>query len=129
MADSPSLVQKLVRPFSTNEVSTDESGWYPEIEPHRYDLPADEVFEAAREAIRGRDRWEIVESDDQGRRLDVEVTTEMMEFVDDLVVEIEENDGDVVVHAESQSRVGEGDFGQNARTIREFFERLDDRLG
>lgn len=128
MADSPSLVQKLVRPFVNNEVSTDESGWYPELEPHQYQTSPDEAFEAVREAIRQRERWEVVEADEKKRRLEVEVTTEMVEFVDDLVVEIDERDGGSIVRAESQSRVGRGDFGQNAQTVRELFGRLDERL-
>jgi uncharacterized protein (DUF1499 family) len=121
-------MEKIIRPFVNNEVSTDEPGWYPEIEPQRYEVSADEVFEAARESIRARERWETVEADGEARRLEVEVTTEMMDFVDDLVVEVEERDGGAVVHAESQSRVGEGDLGQNAQTVREFFDRLDDRV-
>jgi uncharacterized protein (DUF1499 family) len=131
MSDKPSFVKRLARPLLNNEVDTeDESGWYPEIEPRRYRASADDVLDAVVSVIEARDRWRLVEFDRDTPEVSAEVHTKRMDFVDDLTVRMEHDDPNViVVHARSESRVGKGDFGQNARTIRELFERLDDELG
>lgn len=129
MSDDVSLIKRVVRPFATNDVETDDSGWYPELEPRRYEDSVDTVLEAVRDAVGERERWSVVEADPDGGRIEVEVQTEMMEFIDDLTIRVESDGDETVVHARSRSRVGKGDFGQNARTIRELFERLDGRLG
>lgn len=51
-------------------------------------------------------------------------------FTDDLEVTIKntENDGEVQVDVHSQSRVGQSDFGENARHVRQFLEALDEKL-
>ena len=53
----------------------------------------------------------------------------LFRFVDDVQISIEEKDGSVLVNVRSASRVGKGDFGQNARHIRSLFEELDRQMG
>jgi len=48
--------------------------------------------------------------------------------VDDVVVRVAEDGGRTAVNVRSASRVGRGDFGQNARNIRAFFLELDRQL-
>lgn len=128
MAGNPSLYQRLVRPFVVNDVDTADSEWYPDLEPRRYNASREEVLEAARAAIEGRERWRLTQISPDAGRVDAEVETALMGFVDDLTIRLGEGDGTVVVHAHSRSRVGEADLGQNARTIREFFDRLDEQM-
>ncbi len=125
MSDDPNFIERTLRPLLNNEAQTDDSGWYPEIEPRRYRADAAEVLEAVEVAIGGRDRWELVESDDEDLEVHAEIHTRWIDFIDDLTVRLESDGDEIFVHARSESRVGKGDFGQNARTVRELFERLD----
>lgn len=125
MAQRPSILRRMLRPFVVNEASTRDSEWYPELGPREFPDDPDAVFGAAEEAIRERPRWRIVDRGGGRRRIDVEVTTRVFKFVDDFRIDIDEKDGGSAVHARSRSRAGVGDFGKNARTIREFFDRLE----
>lgn len=128
MAQPPFILRRMLRPFVVNEASTRPSEWYPELGPGEFSDDPDAVFEAAEEAIEKRPRWRIVDREGVRRRIDVEVTTRVFEFVDDLRIDIDESDGGSVVHARSRSRAGVGDLGKNARTVREFFDRLEAEL-
>lgn len=126
MSQSPSWKRRLLRPFTDNEVSTEEPGAYPELDGERVDRPPSDVYEVLVDVVGGRDGWTIVDEHPDERRLEVEVETATLGFVDDLSLRVDaRNDGEAsTVHAHSRSRVGEGDFGQNARTVRECFRRL-----
>jgi uncharacterized protein (DUF1499 family) len=129
MSDVPSIVERVLRPFVNNEVATDRSGWYPELRPRHYDSEPEEVLESVRRIAEQRDGWCVADVDEQAGRVELEVETTMVGFVDDVTVEVEREEGRTRANARSQSRVGVGDFGQNARTIRELFSRIDDELG
>jgi uncharacterized protein (DUF1499 family) len=52
-------------------------------------------------------------------------TTRLLRFVDDVHLTFEPGPGGTTrVHAQSQSRVGVGDFGQNRRNILELWQDL-----
>ena len=129
MAEKPPLWKRLVRPFVTNDVETGRDDWYPELAPRQYDAEPAEVLSAVESVIRERERWSVSRVDGERGLVEAEVRTKTVQFVDDLSVEVTAEDGRTGVSAHSRSRVGRGDLGQNARTIREFFERLDTRLG
>ena len=124
MTNRPPLFDRLRRPFTENVVDTREHGAYPEIGPRTYRAPAEDVYAAIRDLVAARDRWEIVEDEEEARRLEFEATTPVMGFVDDVTVEVEEKDDASLVHIRSASRVGEGDLGKNASRVRELFELL-----
>ena len=128
MADRPPLFDRLRRPFTENVVDTRKAGAYPEIGPRTYRAPVEDVYAAIRELVAAHDRWEIVEEEDEERRLAFEATTPLMGFVDDVTVEVEGDEGTSVVHIRSASRVGEGDLGKNASRVREFFALLDQQI-
>jgi uncharacterized protein (DUF1499 family) len=48
--------------------------------------------------------------------------------VDDVVIRVEDQAGATVVNVRSASRVGRGDFGQNARNVRAFLAELDRQM-
>jgi hypothetical protein len=52
-------------------------------------------------------------------------TTALMRWKDDLWVVVEDRGGGVRVHAESRSRVGKGDLGQNPRNLREILRGIE----
>lgn len=136
MAESPSLLKKLLRPALVNDVKTGESKWYPELQPRRYRASAEDVFSAARRVINERENWRVTSAHPDEGRIEAEIETKVVGFIDDLTVTVEGEEaagngeaGETVVNVHSRSRVGQGDMGQNARTIREFFERLDGQVG
>jgi uncharacterized protein (DUF1499 family) len=54
--------------------------------------------------------------------------TRVFRFKDDVTVTIRRKGGKTVVSVRSKSRIGEWDFGQNARNIRDLFQALDAEL-
>ncbi len=72
-------------------------------------------------------RW-AVESQmisDQQAKIHLTRTTRIFRWVDDIHVEINQVDSGVRVDAESQSRVGKGDLGQNPRNLRALVAALN----
>jgi uncharacterized protein (DUF1499 family) len=129
MDKSPSLFKRVLRPLLINEVETGKSAWYPELQPRVYDRDPEEVFDAVCAVVDRHPRW-APESDNPAQmRLDVEVRTKVVGFVDDMIVWVQPtDDGRAEVTARSASRIGQGDLGQNARTIRELLEGVDEYL-
>ena len=127
------LKKLFITGFLKNEAETGaDLDLHPDLLPRRWPARSPEqVFEAARQAVEAEERWSIAEADDARRHLHVECRTSSGLFTDDLNLWIEpapQGTG-AVVRAHSRSRIGTGDWGQNARWIRRLFELLDRRLG
>jgi len=113
-----------------NEVETGETPEYPEIQPQYYTAEPPRVYEQSREAIAALDRWRVVSAEGGSHTIKATHETYVFGFIDDVTVWIEPVTEFVTrVRVRSASRVGKGDFGQNARNIGEFFGALDERLG
>lgn len=113
-----------------NEVETGKTPEYPEIRPQYYTAEPKRVFEESRGAIEAMDRWKLVSADNASRTIKATHETYVLGFIDDVTIWIEPVTEFVTrVRVRSASRVGRGDFGQNARNIRQFLTRLDERLG
>jgi len=91
----------------------------------------DETTEAVLEAIGALENWSVAKSESIADRTVIQATrtTGLMKFVDDITVTILKQDDQVVIDAESKSRVGRADFGQNPRNLRELTEAIEARLG
>jgi uncharacterized protein (DUF1499 family) len=113
-----------------NEVETGKTAEYPEVQPQYYTTDPQRVFEEVRAGVEALDNWAVVSEDSAARMLEAERESSVFGFVDDVSVTVEPVTEFVTrVHVKSSSRVGKGDFGQNARNIQELFAELDDRLG
>lgn len=113
-----------------NEVETGKTAEYPDVQPQYYTTDPQRVFEEARGGIKSLDQWTLAGEDKAALSLHAERETSVFGFVDDITVTVEPVTEFVTrVHVKSASRVGQGDFGQNARNIEEFFAELDRRLG
>jgi uncharacterized protein (DUF1499 family) len=112
-----------------NVVETGQTPEYPDLLPRQYPASKDRVFDAALHAIGRMPRWTLVSSRPEQGEIRAEATTRLFRFVDDVVVRCAEQKGGTVVNVRSASRVGRGDFGQNARNVRAFFDALDSQLG
>ncbi len=113
-----------------NDVETGRTPEYPDLQPRRYAAGVEPVLRAAREAIASLPRWRLVGggTGPGGAELRAVRTTRLLRFEDDVSVRIRREGGRTLVSVRSRSRVGTGDFGQNARNIREFLAALDARV-
>jgi uncharacterized protein (DUF1499 family) len=113
-----------------NEVETGETPEYPDIQPQYYSAEPRRVFEEAKASIELRTRWKLEAARTDSWTIEATHETYVFGFVDDVTVWVEPvTDFVTRVRVRSASRMGKGDFGQNARNIRDFFEALDARLG
>jgi uncharacterized protein (DUF1499 family) len=113
-----------------NVVETGKTPEYPEVQPQYYTAEPQRVFEESRSSIEAMERWEVVSSQPANHVVKATHSTYVFGFVDDVTVWIEPVTEFVTrVRVRSASRIGKGDFGQNARNIQQFFGALDERLG
>ena len=112
-----------------NIVETGKTPEYPDVVPRQYPTSKDRAFDAALHAVGRMPRWTLVSSRPEQGGIQAEVTTRLFRFVDDVTIHCVEQNGITAVTVRSASRVGRGDFGQNARNIRAFFDALDRQLG
>jgi uncharacterized protein (DUF1499 family) len=114
-----------------NRVETGHTPEYPDLQPRTYSAPPARVQKAATAAIAHLSRFRFVGAGQGPRGIDVQAvaTTRVMKFDDDVTVRIRSEGGGTRVEVRSASRVGQWDFGQNARNIREFLAALDAEMG
>lgn len=111
-----------------NVVETGRTPEYPDLQPRQYRAPKDRVFDAARRAVNAMPRWTVVSSRPEQGEIRAEARTKLLRFVDDVVVRVTEQGGDTSVNVRSASRLGRGDFGQNARNVRALLDELDRQM-
>ncbi len=112
-----------------NVVETGKTPEYADIVPQYYTAGPARVFDEASAGAGNIQRWEVVEADRTNLKITATRTTRVG-FVDDITITIVPvTEFATEVNVRSASRVGKGDFGQNARNIKEFFTELDARLG
>ncbi len=111
-----------------NVVETGETPEYPDLLPRLYDAPPDLVFDAVLHAVNGLSRWTLVSHDAARGRVAAEAKSRLWGFVDDVTIRVVEEGVVTSVHVRSGSRVGRGDFGQNARNIRALYKALDGEM-
>jgi uncharacterized protein (DUF1499 family) len=121
----PRFGLRLQRASQTNIADTTENISDLDLVPRRYALPAASLT-AGIERTLARLGWRIEERDADSYHVAVPVRS--TPFTDDLRLLISEEDGQTVINARSQARVGRSDFGVNRRHIVQFFAVLDEEL-
>ena len=111
-----------------NVVATGRTPEYPDIQPRQYSAGRDRVSDAVLRAVSRMPRWTLISSPSGQGDFRVEAKTMLLRFVDDVTIRIAEQGGATTVNVRSASRVGRGDFGQNARNIRAFLLELDRQM-
>jgi uncharacterized protein (DUF1499 family) len=113
-----------------NDVTTGETPAYPDVLPQYFSTDPARVYDESVAAVEELDDWEVVEAKEEERVVEATRETTLFGFVDDITITVQpQTEFVTVVKVRSRSRVGKGDFGQNARNIREFQAELDERLG
>ena len=123
------LIDNWGRDFSENYAKTDEKASDPALRPVKSDLAPTVLAEQITSWVANKSRWNLESSstDSDGRvKLHLIRTTLIWRFKDDIHVTIsprpavaDDQPGGSLVTAESQSRIGKGDLGQNPRNLRE----------
>jgi uncharacterized protein (DUF1499 family) len=96
---------------------------YPDVVPVTLAIPPDAAFEHALATARDAG-WEIVDADQEARRIEATDTTFWFGFKDDVVIRLRPSGEGTRVDVRSVSRVGRSDIGTNARRIRAYLESL-----
>ncbi len=88
----------------------------------------DKVADRVEQWAATRPNWSFESREQSGDEVHVHLThrTAVLRFVDDIHVRLTEEDGGTRVDAESRSRFGKGDLGQNPRNLRELRKGLQD---
>ena len=102
---------------------------YPEIEPLRVSVPAEQVFAQALAVAQGMERWQLVNSDAASGRIEATATSRIFRFVDDVVIRVRADAGETIVDVRSRSRMGQSDLGVNSARIRAYLSNLQAALG
>ncbi|GBE10960.1 hypothetical protein BMS3Abin12_01536 [bacterium BMS3Abin12] len=100
---------------------------YPGVRPARYRAGIPQVFRRALAVARAMD-WRIVTAEPAQGRIEATATSFWFGFKDDIVVRIRATPYGTRVDLRSESRVGHGDLGANARRIEAFLARLHRRM-
>lgn len=120
------ILRRIAQGLTDNEAETHPEHEDPALRGRTYGIPFDTVWRAALRIAASRRRWAVTRRDDLEGRIEIEATTLVFSFVDDVEVRIvlDEN-AQTRVDAGSSSRKGKVDLGTNARRLRRFFEDLD----
>ncbi|HWE40750.1 MAG TPA: DUF1499 domain-containing protein [Isosphaeraceae bacterium] len=98
----------------------------PDLRPIRLSIPPAEAVARAEATISKLSRWAVVAADPAAGTLHATHATRVWRFVDDVHLRFEPDGSGTMIVGQSQSRVGKGDFGQNARNLRELAQALRD---
>ena len=112
-----------------NDVETGTTPEYPDILPQFYNAEPLRVFEETLGATKSLENWTVISNDQKTFQIVAERRTQLG-FIDDVLIRVEPvTDFATQIQVRSTSRVGKGDFGQNARNIEELFAAIDERIG
>lgn len=96
---------------------------HPEIKPLTIqDRLPEEIFKVVAQIANSQSDWVIVNINSKDKRLEATVTTLLLRFKDDVVIEVRAvPPGGSEVQMRSKSRVGRSDLGANSQRIKEIF--------
>jgi uncharacterized protein (DUF1499 family) len=112
------------RDFSSNHARLDDQAVDPRLRPVQVPISITAVREQMLAWVQTQPRWEVVEVDQTDGEVILHLirTTPLLRFVDDIHVtlrpaDLSQPDAATQINAESQSRIGKGDLGQNPRNL------------
>ena len=120
-------VENWSRDFTTNRAATDEASADPRLRPIESPRAPTELGKLVVEAAGKLPHWELAEQTESGGAVKLHFirTTGLWKFKDDIRVQIEPAPGGGSrLTADSRSRVGKGDLGQNPRNLHELLEAV-----
>lgn len=116
------IIDDWSRDLTTNHAATSEGADDEALRPIHSTRSPSETAQLVERAAAELSRWELVEETsgkDGVVTLALVRTTPLLRFRDDITVTISPEGNGSIITAESQSRVGRGDLGQNPRNLKE----------
>jgi uncharacterized protein (DUF1499 family) len=127
------LIGRTLYPDHIAETSTD--GGKKDLKTRFYKSDPETVKKSVREIIPTLstygNNWKIVNDTDGEDTFSIKAEVPVIVFTDDIEIKIKKADNlhEIRVDAVSKSRVGQSDFGENARHVRQILNALDEKLG
>lgn len=118
----------LLRWFTKNWADTRE-GTHADLKPLTLSGTPAECLTTVRGVIQTLKRFEVVSADEAAGKVHAVYTTGVVGYKDDIHLTFEAAGGGTLMHARGQSRVGQGDLGQNRRTLKKLFAAIAARTG
>lgn len=119
------------RDWTQNTSATDPDSTELHLRPIDCLLAPGELADLVIETMQGVPRWKLVKKTEiSDERVNIELVhqTFIFGFKDDVEVKIVKTEKGSMLSAKSQSRIGQGDLGQNPRNLRELISRLHQGL-
>jgi uncharacterized protein (DUF1499 family) len=120
------LLEDWKRDLTTNYAQLDDNASDPLLRPLVLTMSVDEVATRVTRWGESMPLWELQSREQTADYLQLHFTrrTRVLRFIDDIYVRLSERDGGTRLDAESRSRFGKGDLGQNPRNLRELTKAL-----
>jgi uncharacterized protein (DUF1499 family) len=121
--DAPPRFRSVIPDYPAGNAAIQRRA-YPELKPAGRAEPPGKAYAAALAAARRMPRWDIIVQDARAFLIQAVVTTGVLRFKDDVVIEVRAEGAGSSVHVRSRSRAGKGDLGANASRIRAYIAEL-----
>ena len=114
------------RDLSINHARLEESAKNPFLRPISLPTTPGQAVSLTKEWAKNHRLWNFVSESTRNGTITLKMTrrTRVFRFIDDITIEFHETTSGVRVEAESHSRVGKGDLGQNPRNLIELSKAL-----
>lgn len=121
-----SRIDNWKRDLTTNYARLDSQASDEDLRPLQLAESPKQVADRIEEWVEKESKWQVMSrrETEKGLEMDLIRTTGLMRFTDDINVHLDASEGGTHVRAESQSRVGKGDLGQNPRNLKELVSVL-----
>lgn len=128
-ASNPAEYQR-VQSLMGNKINVPDAqrSAYPDIQPLVVPQPSERAVQLAQQAAKDLG-WEIVAVVPGDGRIEATDTTGYFGFKDDVVVRVRPESSGSRIDVRSESRVGGGDAGTNAKRVRAYLARVRDLAG
>ena len=110
--------------YGGEEVAKKQAAAFPDIKPLHLPIPPAEAFKKALNSVQTM-KWSLVDSSETEGRIEAFDTTFWFGFKDDVVIRIQPEGNGSLVDIRSDSRVGGGDLGTNAKRVRKFLALMN----
>ena len=123
-------VENWRRDLTTNFATTAEDAGDVRLRPIEAAMPPAELARRVEQSAAALPNWRLESRQETGESIELHFvrTTRLLRFADDIRVQIAATESGSRLTAESRSRVGKGDLGQNPRNLRELLGAVRDAI-
>jgi uncharacterized protein (DUF1499 family) len=115
---------KIVNPTTWDQKTAEiQRRIYPDIQPLDLNVPPQQAFDRALATARNMG-WTIDSSDPATGHIEATATTFWYGFKDDVAIRVTAHGSGSRIDVRSESRIGQGDVGANAKRVRAYLDKL-----